>query len=178
MHDIRLLRDQLDVLREGMRRRGKLTELGALLDRAESLEQARRAAITDLEAQQARRNKVTQEVAQRRKAGEDATALIAEGRTIGEQISVLEQKRAEAESAVQAMLYELPNIPLAEVPEGDETHNTVISSWGTPREDGASLVPHWDKAAELGVLDLARGAKISGSGFIVFRGAGRSSCAH
>lgn len=172
MHDIRLLRDQLDVLREGMRRRGKLTELGALLDRAESLEQARRAAITDLEAQQARRNKVTQEVAQRRKAGEDATALIAEGRTIGEQISVLEQKRAEAESAVQAMLYELPNIPLAEVPEGDETHNTVISSWGTPREDGASLVPHWDKAAELGVLDLARGAKISGSGFIVFRGAG------
>lgn len=172
MHDIRLLRDQLDVLREGMRRRGKLTELGALLDRAESLEQARRAAITDLEAQQALRNKVTQEVAQRRKAGEDATALIAEGRTIGEQISVLEQKRAEAESAVQAMLYELPNIPLAEVPEGDETHNTVVSSWGTPRDDGASLVPHWDKAAELGVLDLARGAKISGSGFIVFRGAG------
>lgn len=172
MHDIRLLRDQLDVLREGMRRRGKLTELGALLDRAESLEQARRAAITDLEAQQALRNKVTQEVAQRRKAGEDATALIAEGRTIGEQISVLDQKRAEAESAVQAMLYELPNIPLAEVPEGDETHNTVVSSWGTPRDDGASLVPHWDKAAELGVLDLARGAKISGSGFIVFRGAG------
>lgn len=67
MHDIRLLRDQLDVLREGMRRRGKLTELGALLDRAESLEQARRTAITELEAQQARRNKVTQEVALRRR---------------------------------------------------------------------------------------------------------------
>lgn len=172
MHDIRLLRDQLDVLREGMRRRGKLTELGALLDRAESLEQARRTAITELEAQQARRNKVTQEVALRRKAGDDATALIAESRTIGEHIAALEAKRNAAEAAVQDMLYELPNIPLAEVPEGDETHNRVVSSWGTPREDGASLVPHWDKAAELGVLDLARGAKISGSGFIVFRGAG------
>ena len=72
MHDIRLLRDQLDHLREGMRRRGKLAELQPLLDRAEALERERRAAITEVEAQQARRNKVTQEVAARRKAGEDA----------------------------------------------------------------------------------------------------------
>ncbi len=172
MHDIRLLRDQLDHLREGMRRRGKLAELGPLLDRAESLERERRAAITELEAQQARRNKVTQEVAQKRKAGEDATALIAEGRTIGDVIAALEQRRNEADAAVQAMLYELPNIPLPEVPEGDESHNTVVKSWGTPREDGATLVPHWDAAAAMGILDLPRGAKITGSGFIVYRGAG------
>lgn len=172
MHDIRLLRDQLDHLREGMRRRGKLAELGPLLDRAESLEKERRAAITELEAQQARRNKVTQEVAQKRKAGEDATALIAEGRTIGDVIAALEQRRNDADAAVQTMLYELPNIPLPEVPEGDESHNTVVKSWGTPREDGATLVPHWDAAAAMGILDLPRGAKITGSGFIVYRGAG------
>ena len=75
MHDIRLLRDQLEHLRDGMRRRGKLAELGPMLDRAESLERERRTAITELEAQQARRNKVAAEVGQRRKAGEDATAL-------------------------------------------------------------------------------------------------------
>lgn len=172
MHDIRLLRDQLEHLREGMRRRGKLEELAPLLDRAEALEQERRSAITELEAQQARRNKVTQEVGQRRKAGDDATALMAEGRAIGEQITALEQRRNEAEAAVQAMLYELPNITLPEVPAGDETNNTVVSSWGTPRTDGAALMPHWDKGAELGILDLPRGAKISGSGFIVYRGAG------
>ncbi|MCE2954838.1 MAG: serine--tRNA ligase [Gemmatimonas sp.] len=172
MHDIRLLRDQLDHLREGMRRRGKLAELQPLLDRAEALERERRAAITEVEAQQARRNKVTQEVAARRKAGEDATALIAEGRAIGDAIGALEARRNEADAAVQAMLYELPNIPLADVPEGDESANTVVSSWGAPRDDGATLTPHWDKGAELGVLDLARGAKISGSGFIVYRGAG------
>lgn len=172
MHDIRVFRDQLDHLREAMRRRGKLEELAPLLDRAESLERERRAAITELEAQQARRNKVTQEVAQRRKAGEDATALIAEGRTIGDAITSLEQRRNAAEEAVQAMLYELPNITLPDVPAGDESHNAVVSSWGTPREDGASLMPHWDKGAELGILDLPRGAKISGSGFIVYRGAG------
>jgi seryl-tRNA synthetase len=172
MHDIRLLRDQLDHLRDGMRRRGKLAELQPLLDRAEALEAGRRAAITELEAQQARRNKLTQEVGQKRKAGEDATALQAEARAVGESIADLEAKRSEAEAAVQAMLYELPNIPLAEVPEGDESHNTVVASWGTPREDGASLTPHWDKGAELGILDLARGAKLSGSGFIVYRNAG------
>jgi seryl-tRNA synthetase len=172
MHDIRLLRDQLDHLREGMRRRGKLAELAPVLDRAEVLERERRAAITELEAQQARRNKLTQDVAQKRKAGEEASSLIAEGRTIGEAIAALEQRRNEAEAAVQHMLYELPNITLAEVPEGDESHNTVMKTWGEPRGDGDTLVPHWEKGATLGMLDLPRGAKISGSGFIVYRGVG------
>jgi len=172
MHDIRLLRDQLEHLRDGMRRRGKLAELGPMLDRAESLERERRAAITELEAQQARRNKVTAEVGQRRKAGEDATELMAEGRAIGEQIATLEQRRAETEAAVQVMLYELPNITLPDVPEGDETANTVVRSWGTLRTPDASIVPHWDKGEAFGMIDLARGAKISGSGFIVYRGRG------
>lgn len=172
MHDIRLLRDQLDHLRDGMRRRGKLEEFAPLLDRAESLEKERRAAITELEAQQARRNKVTQEVAQKRKAGEDASELIAESRGVGETIGALEQRRNDAEAAVQAMLYELPNITLPEVPEGDESHNTIVKAWGTPRENAASVMPHWEKGAALGMLDLPRGAKITGSGFIVYRGAG------
>jgi len=172
MHDIRLLRDQLDHLREGMRRRGKLEELAPVLDRAEALEKERRAAITEVEAQQAQRNRITQDVAQRRKAGEDASELIAAGRAVGEAIAALEARRTAAEDAVQQLLYELPNITLPEVPEGDETNNRVVSAWGTPREDGASLVPHWDKGAELGILDLPRGAKVAGSGFIVYRGAG------
>jgi seryl-tRNA synthetase len=172
MHDIRLLRDQLDHLREGMRRRGKLEELAPVLDRAEALEKERRAAITEVEAQQAQRNRITQEVAQRRKAGEDASELIAAGRAVGESIAALEARRTAAEEAVQQLLYELPNITLPEVPEGDESNNRVVSSWGTPREDGASLVPHWDKGAELGIIDLPRGAKVAGSGFIVYRGAG------
>lgn len=172
MHDIRLLRDQLDVLRDGMRRRGKLGEFAPLLDRAESLERERRAAITDLEGQQARRNQLSQEVAQRRKAGDDATALMAEGRAIGDEITALESRRAEAEAAVAQLMYELPNITLADVPEGGEEANTIVRSWGTPRTDGASLKPHWEIGEALGILDLPRGAKISGSGFIVYRGLG------
>ncbi len=172
MHDIRLLRDQLETLRVGMRRRGKLDEHAPLLDRAESIERERRSAITELEAQQATRNRISQEVAQRRRAGEDAAALMAEGRAVGEAIAALEARRADAEVAVQQILLELPNLTLAEVPEGDESANVVVRTWGTPRAHDGSITPHWDVGAALGMLDLARGAKISGSGFIVYRGLG------
>jgi seryl-tRNA synthetase len=70
------------------------------------------------------------------------------------------------------MLYDLPNITLPDVPEGDESANTVVRTWGTPREPDAAIVPHWEKGEEFGMIDLARGAKISGSGFIVYRGRG------
>lgn len=171
MHDIRMLRDQLDRLREGMARRGKGAELAPVLDRAETLESERRTAITELEAQQARRNQVSQEVARVRRAGEDATALIAEGREIGERVNALEARRNDAEAAVQQILYELPNLTLDEVPAGGEDANTVVRSWGEPR-DSAGIRPHWEIGESLGMLDLTRGAKISGSGFVVFRGIG------
>ncbi|MBU6366845.1 MAG: serine--tRNA ligase, partial [Gemmatimonadetes bacterium] len=110
MLDIRLVRDRLEELRAGMARRGKLAELAPVLDRAEALERERREAITELEARQAERNRITQEVAQRRKAGGDAADLIAAGRAVGEAIASLEARRAEAEAAVQAMMLEFPNL--------------------------------------------------------------------
>jgi seryl-tRNA synthetase len=172
MHDIRILREQREHLRDAMRRRGKLDELSPLLDRAESLERERRTAITELETQQARRNRLTQEVARQRRAGANADDLMAESRAVGEQIATLEARRSEAEGAVQQILFELPNITLEDVPEGDETANQVLRSWGTPRTQDATIRPHWEVGDALGVIDLARGAKISGSGFIVYRGGG------
>ena len=172
MHDIRLLRDHLDRLRDGMRRRNKYDELGPLLDRAETLERDRRSAIALLEAKQVLRKQVAQEVPQRRKLGEDVGNLITQGRQIAAEIEWLEQAKSDAESAVEKILIELPNLTLDEVPEGGEEENRVLRSWGTPRADGATLKPHWEIGASLGVLDLERGAKISGSGFIVYRGGG------
>ncbi len=172
MHDIRLLRENLDRLRDGMRRRHKLGDLGPLLDQAEELERDRRSAITELEAQQAQRNRLAQEVGLRRKAGDDATELIAAGRAVGDVIAALEQRRSSAEEAVQALMYELPNLTLDEVPEGGEDANRIMRTWGAPRPDGSLIKPHWEIGERLGMLDLTRGAKISGSGFIVYRGMG------
>ena len=155
-----------------MRRRNKLGELAPLLDQAEDLERDRRSAITELEAQQAHRNRLTQEVGARRKAGDDATEQIAAGRAVGDIIAALEGRKSSAEEAVQALMYELPNITLDEVPEGGEEANRIMRTWGAARPDGSLIKPHWEIGERLGMLDLARGAKISGSGFIVYRGIG------
>lgn len=171
MHDLRLVRDQVALLRDGMRRRGKLETFAPLIDEAEALDRARRDAIQRVEEQKAKRNQISQAVGRAKKAGEDSDALQTEARTLGESIAALEAEQSDAESRLSELLLGIPNIPLADVPEGDESANVVVRSWGTPRE-ASGVVPHWEIAERLGILDLARGAKISGSGFIVHRGAG------
>ncbi|HVD04515.1 MAG TPA: serine--tRNA ligase, partial [Gemmatimonadaceae bacterium] len=171
MHDLRVVRDGLDALREGMRRRGQLDVLGPLIDQAVELDRDRRTTIQAVEERKAARNASSQEVARRKKAGEDASKLVAVSRALGEEIARLERELGESERALQAIMLELPNVTLPEVPEGGEEANTVVRSWGTPRGT-AGVKPHWEVGESLGILDLARGAKISGSGFIVLRGLG------
>src|SRR6202011_4938405 len=77
----------------------------------------------------------------------------------------------DTESELSAILFELPNITLDQVPAGGEESNQVIRTWGAPRE-GARALPHWEIGSKLGLIDFERGAKISGSGFIVFRRGG------
>ncbi|MFL5576780.1 MAG: serine--tRNA ligase [Gemmatimonadaceae bacterium] len=171
MHDLRMVREQVDVLRDGLRRRGKLDSLTTTIDRAEALDRDRRALIQAVEERKAERNAVSQEVARRKRAREDADQLIERGRELGEEIARLERDRGEAEGALQGILLELPNVTLPDVPEGGEEANAVVRSWGAPR-DAQGVRPHWEVGESLGLLDLPRGAKIAGSGFPVFRGAG------
>ena len=166
-----MLREQLDALREGMRRRGALDGLAPLLDRAETLERDRRTLIQAVEERKAARNVSAQEVAKRKRAGEEADTLIAQGRALGEEIARLESELAEAESGLRGIVLELPNLTLADVPEGDESHNQIVRAWGTPR-DSAGVRPHWEIATELRMIDLERAVKISGSGFVAYRGLG------
>jgi seryl-tRNA synthetase len=171
VHELRVVRDGLDALREGMRRRGQLDALGPLIDQAVELDRDRRTTIQAVEERKAARNASSQEVARRKKAGEDASELMAVSRALGEEIARLERELGESERALQAIMLELPNVTLPEVPEGGEEANTVVRTWGTPRGT-AGVKPHWEVGESLGILDLARGAKISGSGFIVLRGLG------
>jgi seryl-tRNA synthetase len=171
VHDLKLLRENIAALRDGMRRRGKLDTLGPVIDRAEVLDRERRALLTQIEDKQAARNAASQDVARRKKAGEDATDVITRTRALGDEIAALQRTYDALFAELEGLQYELPNIPLADVPEGGEDANVVLRSWGEPRShDGVR--PHWEVGEQLGILDLPRGAKIAGSGFIVFRGAG------
>jgi len=168
MHDLRLVREHVDALRDGLARRGKLDSLGETIERAQELDRERRACIQAVEERKAKRNTLTQEVARRKRAKEDAADLIEQSALLGTEIARLERERTEAEGALDALLLELPNVTLPEVPSGGEEANVVVRSWGEPRPaDGVR--PHWEVGEALGVLDLPRGAKVTGSGFPVFR---------
>lgn len=171
MHDLRALRDGVDALRDGMRRRGKLDALAPVVDRAVQLERDRRLTIQAVEERKAARNVASQEVARRKKSGQDASELVAQARSLGEDIARLERELAVSETELQAILLEIPNVTLADVPDGGAEANAVVRSWGTPRA-AESVKPHWEVGEALGIVDLARGAKISGSGFVVLRGLG------
>lgn len=171
MHDLRMLREQIDLLREGLRRRGMLDTLAPVLERGQGLERDRRSLIQAVEERKAQRNINAQEVAKRKRAKEDADELIAQGRALGDEIANLERELATIEAELQRTLYEIPNVNLADVPAGGEENNVIVREWGTPRpSDGVK--PHWEIGAKLGIIDLERASKISGSGFVFYRGLG------
>ena len=171
MHDIRVLREQMDVLRDALGRRGALDGLAPVLDRAEQLERDRRTIIQAVEERKAARNTASQAVAQRKRDKEGADDLIARARELGEEIGRLERELSVAEAELQRLLLEIPNMTLPLVPAGGEEANRVVKEWGTPRRD-AGLRPHWDIGAQLGIIELDRAAKVSGSGFVAYRGLG------
>jgi len=166
-----MVRENIDALRASLRQRGALDALSPTLDRAVSLDEARRETIQAVEERKAARNAVSQQVGQRKRAGESAEDLQEQSRALGDEITRLDRELAETESQLSSILLELPNITLDEVPLGGEESNTVIRTWGSPHE-GARVKPHWETGTTLGLIDFERGAKISGSGFIVFRGTG------
>ena len=171
MHDIRVLREQMDLLRDALGRRGALDGIQPVLQRAEQLERDRRLLIQAVEERKAARNTASQEVAQRKRNKESADELIARARDLGDEIAKLEGELGQAEDALRGILLELPNMTLPAVPAGGEENNRVMKEWGTPRRE-TGLKAHWDLGVQLGVLDLERAAKVSGSGFVAYRGLG------
>jgi len=171
VHDARMLREQIDALREGMRRRGLLDTLAPTIDRGQALDRERRSLIQATDERKARRNANAQDVARRKRAGESADELIAEGRALGDEIATLERELAGVEAELRTILLEIPNVTLPDVPEGPEENGVIVRTWGTPR-DSAGVLPHWEIGARLGMIDLERASKVSGSGFVFYRGLG------
>ena len=171
MHDMRILREQAGLLRDGMRRRAAGDATLRTLERAEGLERERRTLIQAVEERKAARNANALEVSRRKKAREDADALIARGRELGDEIARLEQELEAIETELRANLLDIPNLTLADVPEGGEECNVIVSTWGEPRAS-AGVRPHWEIGQTLGIIDLERASKVSGSGFVCYRGLG------
>lgn len=171
MIDIKLLRQDAAAVRAALARRLD-PALEATLGRLEDLDRRRRETLTRTEALKARRNSATEEVARRKKAREPADDLLAELKRSGEEVKALDAEVREIDAALDLDLMTVPNLPLPTVPDGDAAGNTVLKEVGVRPAFAFPPRPHWELGESLGLFDLPRGAKVTGSGFPLFTGPG------
>ncbi|MCX6345345.1 MAG: serine--tRNA ligase [Armatimonadetes bacterium] len=170
MLDAKYIRTEPDKVRVGLINRNADT---ALLDKFLELDEKRRADIQEVEKLKAERNTVSEEIARMKKEKQDAAAEIERMREVSQNIKAMDADLAEIEAELSYILLTIPNMPHESVPVGkDETQNKIVRTWGEQRKFDFELVPHWDIATALNIIDFERGSKIAGSGFILYKGLG------
>ena len=174
MFDIRAIRDNPAAFDAGLRRRGVEPLSSAIITRDEEL----RAIKTRLQEAQARRNAASKEIGKAKGAKDEALAskLMAEVAALKDQLQADEDKQRELEAALERELAVLPNIPLADVPDGaDETANVEVRRWGDPKTMPAAGLnkpeQHFEIGEALGLMDFEAAARMSGARFVVLKGA-------
>ncbi len=169
MLDLRFVRNNSGQVREALQARGSDADLKGF----QEADEKRRALLQEVEQKKNRRNTVSEEIAAKRKGGEDAADTIAEMRSLSREIKELDEEVKAVEERVQGILLEIPNIPHPSVPVGqDEEDNALVRTWGDKPRFSFAPRSHWDIGEGLGILDFARGSKISGARFTVYRGWG------
>lgn len=169
MHDPRYLRDNLDVVRDSLGRRGQ----DVPWDTIQRLSDERRLQTTQVEQLRHELKKGSDEVARLRRAKEPADAAIEAMKQVGERIKDIERRLRETEETLNGLALRIPNIPHHTVPQGtDSTQNVEIRRWGTIYSFSTPPKSHWEIGEALGILDFDRAAKIAGARFAVLSGAG------
>jgi seryl-tRNA synthetase len=171
MIDLRRLRQDPEGSRASLLRR-RDPSVAESLDALLGLDRERREILGRVEALKAERNAASEEVARRKRAKESAEDLMARLKHSGEEVKALDGRLREVEADLESRALTLPNFPAEGVPDGDAVANRVVRTWGVPPSFDFQPKPHWELASALGILDLPAGAKLAGSGFVVFRGPG------
>lgn len=167
--DQRLIRHNPDAVRTALRARNSDLDIGPVLELDEEVRKVR----SEVENLRARRNEVAGRIAMDKRHGKDTSAAVAEGARIADDIARLEAMLSDSEERLQKLLTVIPNVPHPSVPVGpDSGSNVELKRWGEVRKFSFEPKPHWDIGARLGILDMERAAKISGSRFPMLRGQG------
>ncbi len=171
MLDIRYLREHGDAARARLDRRGM--GVSAELDRLLAFDNQRRGWIGESDALKNKKKKISAEVGQLKKEGQDATAKMEEVKTLNTAIKELDDKARTSETEVNERLFNIPNLPDDSIPDGkDESDNLVLRQWGEKPGFDFEPMNHVALGEALDILDLKRAAKISGARFAVYKGAG------
>lgn len=170
MLDIKLFRNEPDLVREKVTKRGMDAQV---VDDILALDEKRRQLISQAEEMKAQRNKVSGEIAQKKRNKENADDVIAEMRKLGDEIKVLDDDLNQIDHDLNDKLSRIPNIIQDDVPVGaSDEENVELKRWGTPRNFDFEEKAHWDLVEDLNMANFERGAKVSGARFVFLTGEG------
>ena len=168
MLDIKFIRENLELVKESIKKRNLKLDLGSLVE----LDNSRRQTLGELEELRAKKNKANEEISALLKAKKDAKVKIASMKTIANKIDKLQDKLKEVNSELDKVLLIIPNVPHASVPVGEPAKKEIVRTWGKRREFDFKPVTHIELSQHLDIIDFNRAAKITGSNFVLYKGWG------
>ncbi len=169
MHDLNFFRDHLERFQKMAGDRGITLDL----DGFRALDRERRQLITSTEKLKAERNRASDEVARLKKAGKNAGVIVSEMKRVSDEIKQSDERIAALDDRLREFMLTVPNLPHDSVPVGKGPEdNRLVRIWGEPPKFDFEPKPHWEVGERAGILDLPRAAKIAGSRFTLYRGAG------
>ena len=166
MIDIKLIRENPELVRQALEKRGDSFALDSILE----IDGRYRNLLRQTEELRAKHNETSKQLG---KSKEKPPQLIAQMRQLGEQVSSLQQQTKESKADLDSMLLELPNMPHPSVPLGTgEGDNVIVRTWGKPTKFAFKPLPHWELGEKLDIIDFQQGVKLSGTRFYVLKGLG------
>ncbi len=169
MLDPRFIRENYDVVKEALNKRGYEFPLGDFL----VLDKKRISLLKQAEKLRNRRNVVSEEIGRLKKSKKDSSSQLEEMKIVSEKIKSLNEKLKNLEDETNSLLLNIPNIQHESVPYGkDETENAEIRKWGSPADFDFEPLNHWDIAETLDIIDFESASKIAGARFSLMKGAG------
>ena len=170
MLDIKRIRNDFDTIAATLANRGVNQET---LHELKELDEKRRTLLIKSEEAKAERNIASAAIAQAKRNKEDASEQIAAMQTLSASIKATDAELTETDEKLNEIIVRLPNTPHSSVPVGaDEDENIEVRRWGTPRHFDFDIKAHWDLGEDLDILDWERGAKVTGSRFLFYKGLG------
>lgn len=169
MIDLKLLRSEPEKVIAALARRKEEVDIQGLL----ALDKERRETLHEAEQKKAEQNAVSKKIPAMKKAGEDTAPIFAEMKTLSEAIKACDEKLRDLDERIAAIAYTIPNLPNPTVPDGDtDEDNVEVRRFMEPTRFDFTPKTHWDLGKELGILDPETAAKITGTRFTVYSGAG------
>ena len=170
MLDIKIIRDDPEAVKAGLK--AKLIDCDTMIDRILVLDTQRRDLIFKTEGAKSEQNKVSKEIPQMKKAGEDTTETLARLNALKEEIKGFDAALKTVEDEYEELMLSLPNLPDPDLKPGGKENNAPLRFFGSKRISDFEPKNHVDLCTELGMIDYPRGAKLAGNGYWIYRGMG------